>query len=268
MQYYGENGFLTVDNSEKTEDACEKASKICVQSADDTRWVYMQNWTIAKKAKDGYLWQTLQLGEGYQGEAELEVEAGVYRVITTNRLPNGNQFAAYTEFDVKQGETKEIQLALRKAELKDMLEEIPLEEFAVEDGQGTTVLASQNLEEGTSLFIWHEVGKEPTEHILNELRERSQEFAAFGSRINLILKSKEDQMDPTFAKTKAELPNASVYYDAGNENINVLARRMYGDPDKLPLILVVKEGMQGVYSASGYNVGTGDMLLRILNSGI
>ena len=75
-------------------------------------------------------------------------------------------------------------------------------------------------------------------------------------------------MDPTFAKTKAELPNASVYYDAGNENINVLARRMYGDPDKLPLILVVKEGMQGVYSASGYNVGTGDMLLRILNSGI
>ena len=26
--------------------------------------------------------------------------------------------------------------------------------------------------------------------------------------------------------------------------------------------------MQGVYSASGYNVGTGDMLLRVLNSGI
>ena len=111
-------------------------------------------------------------------------------------------------------------------------------------------------------------GKEPTEHILNELRERSQEFAALGSRVNLILKHKEDQADPTFAKTKAELPKAAVYYDEGTENINVLARRMYGDPDKLPLILVVKEGMQGVYSASGYNVGTGDMLLRVLNSGI
>lgn len=268
MQYYGENGFLTVDNSEKTEEVCEKTSKICVQSADDTRWVYMQNWTIAKKAKEGYLWQTLQLGEGYQGEAELEVEAGTYRVITTNRLPNGNQFAAYTEFEVKQGETKEIELALRKAELKDMLEEIPLEDFAVKDDQGETIMGSQKIKEGTSLFIWHEVGKEPTEHILNELRERSREFAAFGSRVNLILKEKEDQTDPTFAKTKAELPGASVYYDAGTENINVLARRMYGDPDKLPLILVVKEGMQGVYSASGYNVGTGDMLLRILNSGI
>ena len=103
---------------------------------DDTRWVYMQNWTIAKKSETGYLWQTLQLGEGYQGEAKLEVEAGTYRVITTNRLPNGNQFAACTEFDIENGQTKEIQLTLRKAELKDMLEEIPLEEFAVEDERG------------------------------------------------------------------------------------------------------------------------------------
>ena len=46
-----------------------------------------------------------------------------------------------------------------------MLEEIPLEEFAVEDEQGTKILGSQKVKEGTSLFIWHEVGKEPTEHI-------------------------------------------------------------------------------------------------------
>ena len=91
---------------------------------------------LRKKSETGYLWQTLQLGEGYQGEAKLEVEAGTYRVITTNRLPNGNQFAACTEFDIENGQTKEIQLTLRKAELKDMLEEIPLEEFAVEDEQG------------------------------------------------------------------------------------------------------------------------------------
>lgn len=96
-----------------------------------------------EKSETGYLWQTLQLGEGYQGEAKLEVEAGTYRVITTNRLPNGNQFAACTEFDIENGQTKEIQLTLRKAELKDMLEEIPLEEFAVEDEQGIKILGSQ-----------------------------------------------------------------------------------------------------------------------------
>ncbi len=150
MQYYGENAFLNVENSEKTEEVCEKTAQIhlesgddtrwvymqnwtiakksetgylwqtlqlgekteevCektaqihLESGDDTRWVYMQNWTIAKKSETGYLWQTLQLGEGYQGEAKLEVEAGTYRVITTNRLPNGNQFAACTEFDWNPG---------------------------------------------------------------------------------------------------------------------------------------------------------------------
>ena len=83
MQYYGENAFLNVENSEKTEEVCEKTAQIHLESGDDTRWVYMQNWTIAKKSETGYLWQTLQLGEGYQGEAKLEVEAGTYRVITT-----------------------------------------------------------------------------------------------------------------------------------------------------------------------------------------
>ena len=56
---------------------------------------------------------SLQLGEGYQGEVKLEVEAGTYRVITTNRLPNGNQFAACTEFDIENGQTKEIQLGMK-----------------------------------------------------------------------------------------------------------------------------------------------------------
>lgn len=267
MQYYGENAFLNVENSEKQKKYVKNSTDPFEIRGRYEMGLYAE-LDDCEKSETGYLWQTLQLGEGYQGEAKLEVEAGTYRVITTNRLPNGNQFAACTEFDIENGQTKEIHLTLRKAELKDMLEEIPLEEFAVEDEQGTKILGSQKVKEGTSLFIWHEVGKEPTEHILNELRERSQEFAALGSRVNLILKHKEDQADPTFAKTKAELPGAAVYYDEGTENINVLARRMYGDPDKLPLILVVKEGMQGVYSASGYNVGTGDMLLRVLNSGI
>lgn len=261
MQYYSENTFVNVEDFEKN-------ARISLRSGDDTRWVYMQNWTIAKWSGENKCWQMLQLGEGYQGEAELSAEPGIYRVITTNRLPNGNQFAAYARFELKEGEQKTVLLTLRDAALKDMLEEIPLEDFEMKDEQGNKISGKQRIEEGTSLFIWLEVGKEPTEHILNELRERSREFCSVGSRVNLILKRAEDKADATYSRTKAELPEAAVYYDDGRENINVLARRMYGDPDKLPLILVVKEGLKGVYSASGYNVGTGDMLLRILNSGI
>ena len=39
---------------------------------------------------------------------------------------------------------------------------------------------------------------------------------------------------------------------------------MYVDPDKLPLILVTNGESVGIYATSGYNVGTGDMLIRIM----
>jgi hypothetical protein len=39
---------------------------------------------------------------------------------------------------------------------------------------------------------------------------------------------------------------------------------MYVDPEKLPLIMVTDGASTGIYATSGYNVGTGDMLIRIM----
>ncbi len=44
----------------------------------------------------------------------------------------------------------------------------------------------------------------------------------------------------------------------------MLARRMFGDPDKLPLVLLADRKGNGLYSCSGYNVGTGELMLRLL----
>jgi len=44
----------------------------------------------------------------------------------------------------------------------------------------------------------------------------------------------------------------------------LLGRRMYVDHEKLPLIIVTSEKLNGIYATSGYNVGTGDMLLRLM----
>ena len=41
---------------------------------------------------------------------------------------------------------------------------------------------------------------------------------------------------------------------------------MYVDPEKLPLIIVTDGSLNGIYATSGYNVGTGELLLRILET--
>ena len=40
----------------------------------------------------------------------LPLESGNYRILTSNRLPNGNMFANEYHFEIQPGETKEIEL--------------------------------------------------------------------------------------------------------------------------------------------------------------
>lgn len=258
MQYWKDHCFHTV----QTEIARHRTGKLCVIGSEQVHWVYMQNWSIAKKEQNK--WTTLQIGEGYQGNIELDADEGEYRVITSNRLPNGNQFASAMVFSLKAEEIKTIHLSLRDAKLDEMLNQTPLETFYVKNERGESISSEQFLKKGMQLFIWAEVGKEPTEHIFNEMRDRQTEFAKYENTIQVILHDVADCKDPTFEKTQKALPNIGVSYDDDHENVDVLARRMYGDPDKLPLILVVDSNQNGLYSTSGYNVGTGDMLLRIL----
>ena len=60
----------------------------------------------------------------------LPLESGNYRILTSNRLPNGNMFANEYHFEIQPGETKEIELVLREADLEDMLENISMPIYA------------------------------------------------------------------------------------------------------------------------------------------
>ena len=52
----------------------------------------------------------------------LTLEPGCYRLITSMRMPNGDQHAAYRVFELKAGEAKEIYLETVKKELDELLE--------------------------------------------------------------------------------------------------------------------------------------------------
>ena len=42
---------------------------------------------------------------------------------------------------------------------------------------------------------------------------------------------------------------------------------MYVDPEKLPLLVVTTGGMTGIYGSSGYNVGSVDLMHKLLVKG-
>ncbi len=238
-------------------------------SGDDRRitWSYYQNWTIARYEKGEYTSLKLANAVVDKVQLKLSLEPGKYRIITSNRLPNGNIFANQYITSVKEGEEKNVVLSLREANLFDMLGNISLRDFSLKKEDGVDILGSEITKQGKVILFWLEEGKEPTEHILNELLERKEEFIKYSSNLVFIVRNQKTLEDILISKVLALIPNIRIYYDTYEDNVQTLGRRMYVDPDKLPLIIVTHNELNGIYATSGYNVGTGDMLLRLLREG-
>lgn len=260
MEYMNGNGEFTAVLA-KT----EKNSRLILKETDGTEWKYFLNWSIAKLENGKYSSLLLDDIAFENRTLELKVESGSYRIITSNRLPNGNVFANQYEFEVGPGETAEIALVLRKANLDDMLENISINDFTLRKEDGSSVNVSDLTREGKHILAFLEEEKEPTEHILNEIMEQQEAFKKYASGIIFVVRSKEALSTPTLSKALGILgEEVQVYYDDFSEIINTLGRRMYVDPEKLPLIIVTSGELNGIYATSGYNVGTGDMLLRLM----
>ena len=227
-------------------------------------WDYFKNWSVAKLCNDQYKVLNLKQAQWKNKELMLSLEEGMYRIVTANRLPNGNIFAKVMYIQLSAGQKQEIYLELKEAKLEDMLESISLQAFSVTDIKGNERTSIELNKAGKWLWMWLEEGKEPTEHILNEIYEQKELFKQIEEKVVFVIKGPEALENPTLKKVLDELRGIVIYYDHFEENVENLARRMYVDPDKLPLIIVTDEHNQGIYATSGYNVGIIDLLLRIL----
>lgn len=241
-----------------------RSCRLTLTEGEETGWTYFQNWSMAKKVNGQYRSLKLSDNQWQKGCLSLELETGCYRIITANRLPNGNQFSNLYEFSLQEGDSKCIELLQRKADLADMLENIDLPEFDLQRADGVSVKASSLTDSHKTVLFWLEESKEPTEHILNELMERKEDFLEFAGHLVFVVRSKGALDNPTLSKALKLFPEIQVFYDDFKENVSVLGRRVYVDHEKLPLVIVTEGKLNGIYGASGYNVGTGDMLLRLL----
>ena len=70
--------------------------------------------------------------------------------------------------------------------------------------------------------------------------------------------------NPLLKRTADAFETAQVYFDERLENAEPVARRMYVDPDRLPLLVAVDEQGCGIYACSGYHVGSVGLALKLL----
>lgn len=228
----------------------------------------MKKRSAAGKAEDAQsAGNTGNMGEIPQEKPDLEVELrpGVYRLVTANRLPNGNQFVRIYDFRLEEGQKKQVELSMREISGEALLERRPVEEITLRTSQGEEQKLSALCGEGRSLFLWLELTKEPTEHVLNELWERRESFGKLDAPIYFVVRQNSDyERDQTLKRAREALPQAEVLVDEFTDAYGNFSYQAGRNPGKLPLAVILENGRECVYSDAGYNVGMTDMLLRIL----
>ena len=258
-EYWADGRFTAVEAARREDCA------VVFEKEDGESWQYETDFALGLLT-DG-MYQTLELSrEKWEGDRlRVRVSAGEYRVITDNRLPNGNLYASKYHFTLAPGETRTIRLRKHQADLSEMLGSYGLEEFKVRDSQGQEVTGSELTKNG-AVLLWLEEGREPTEHILNEMLELEADFRSLPADVVFLVRSREALENAKLQKVLEVFPRIRVYYDPFVPNVETLARRMYVDPEKLPLILVATGALTAVYACSGYNVGSGDMVVKVCRS--
>ncbi|MBZ9686908.1 transglutaminase-like domain-containing protein [Clostridium estertheticum] len=251
-------------------------SHILIVNSSKAKLTYYQNWTIALLENGVYRTLVLDVDILEGNKASISVASGHYRILTSNRLPNGSIFAVKYTFEVKLKETKAINIKLRNAKISDMLENYELQDFNLRDINRNVVHASDLIKDEKNIIIWIEEGKEPTEHILNEMIEMHQDYIDIKGEIIFVLRDTFAKQNKTLQRVYDLIPSIKTYFDDFSENIATIARRMYLDPDKLPLVLIsnncnnscdiTNNCINIIYACSGYSVGIGDMLIKIIKS--
>lgn len=236
-------------------------SELILKVEDGTKWNYYINYTIGVLRNDRFLTLDYENIKFMGNSLRLKLDSGIYRLINTFRMPNGNQKAKEITFYLSVGEKKTIEMQQRDLSMRDMLTENKLADFELMDEKGIEHKFSNIIKNGSGILAFLDEGKEPTEHILNEMTVASKELKDI--KIIFIIRDKEALKNPTIKKTMSALPKIQVYYDREFANVELLARKMYIDPEKLPLIIALKDGLTGIYGCSGYNVGTIDLIRQV-----
>lgn len=234
------------------------------------------DFTVARRevSAHGTDWHTLNLTADSWDDRQLTLRLtpGVWRMITTVRLPNGDQLAAVRQFRLTAaGSPLRLPLSFRRPNVNQLLEHLPLENLPLRTADGQPAMLRDLAAGGrTLLLVLDAHGSEPSIHVVQELAElaaRSPE-ALRQVRPLLALTPADAPVAASLTSAMAHLPFTPAMLRCDGQVYERLARTGFVDPGKTPLLLVLEPGdgeaaAYARYACSGYNVGSVELAMKL-----
>lgn len=265
VEYY-KNGLWYMMEGKPVEQT-KNASLILKAAMKDVEFKYYTVYTIAMLSEGVYHTLDIEDDVWKDGSAKFMVAPGNYRVLTINRQPDGTVLANAYHTELKEGESAEIVIDLRNPSRtggQDSLGKIEDVLLTTSDGGKTTLISG--LKEGRNIIAWLEAGKEPTEHLLNEILEHAGEYNSISCNAVFIVSNMSMIGNDTLRKVQKAVPSARVFIDSGNSLNDKLYREINTNDRRLPLAVVGDRELNIYYISTGYNIGSAAELLKYIKS--
>ena len=253
-QYLDNGSWVDVYLFETKQNAGKKGTVVLLNpSVNEKKPEYTTQYTL-EEFQNGFF-RTLD----YEGSplvqnypCTLEIPAGPCLMVTGNRLTNGTVLSKLSVFEVKAGETTTKPIELRRNQL-------PLPEY----GRINPSLFTKGIRSGLAI-AWIDPDKEPTKHLMADLRQKKAEFGKWKGEFILVFPS-EEQMK-SFVKSDATLLPKNVIYSFQSTFPVKLSDIKVKTTGLKNLPVVIYLNGKGVinYLSEGYRIGIGDELLTLM----
>ncbi|WJH32630.1 hypothetical protein N6H14_20240 [Paenibacillus sp. CC-CFT747] len=226
---------------------------------------YFLHYTLARHEEG--MFRTLQYrfgADGLIGEI-LDVLPGTYRLTTGRRLTDGSVLIRLHTFKVGPGDSESVEVVLREEMQQPDAAYGELGDEAARWLAGSGTL-SQWLNGKGAVLAWVEPDREPTKHLIREIRERKTDFDRWGGRIALF--AGDDKVNvPLGEHPWPDMPELAVFSsDAVYEGWNAVSAGLKDQlPMQFPIVLLVDPSGTVRYASAGYKLGRGEDLLRVIS---
>jgi hypothetical protein len=206
---------------------------------------------------DGRDFTTLQYQDlTMENSHSFQVRPGLYRLITTTRQIDGTATILLQHLWMKQDCS--ITLALPEDQTARRLKQVPLEL-----PQGPVQAALEETAGQNRILIFADPGSEPTEHLLQEMLQCAEGFAAEACLIRIFVAEQADLDNATLQRVHTALKTVRVQVCRDPEAEAALHRLLQVGDLRLPFVIAIDAQGRGVYATANYNIHMAQTLLHI-----
>lgn len=250
-----------------TEMTIPRGEVVLENLSDDKTFIprYYTHFTIARFDRGRFVTLDYEYDESLNTfPCKLSVDTGYYRLITGNRLSEGDVLCTVSYFRVKA--EKPVNLGIRLASQgqqsgvlgkADLLatfnnlttrKQVSLENFSGDKGMVVALI---------------DPGKEPTKHLMEDVRTAKSALDKWGGNV-LFVVAKDKLTKGYTPLVYKDLPSATIFgHDVkGLVSASVSTVCSIGNTPQWPVVVVINSKGEITWHSEGYSIGLGDQLIK------